>query len=49
MLCAVISISGPLVKSGDGKQLATDADMKPTFTTWLQTFGSDFLYAGIKP
>jgi hypothetical protein len=40
---------GPHMKSGDGKPFTKDADTKPTFTTWLQTLGSDFLYAGIQP
>jgi hypothetical protein len=36
------------MKSMDGKQFTADPDTKPTFKTWLQTFGSDFLYVGIQ-
>jgi hypothetical protein len=37
------------MKGLDGEQFTADADMKLTFTTWLQTFDSDFLYVGYKP
>jgi hypothetical protein len=36
------------MKSMVGKQFETDADMKPTLATWLQTLGPNFLYAGLQ-
>jgi len=36
------------MKGMDGKQFTTDVGMKPTFATWLQTFGFDFLYVQIQ-
>jgi hypothetical protein len=36
------------MKGLDGKQFTADADTNPSFTTWLQTIGSDFLYVGLQ-
>ena len=49
VVCSGFHLFGPRMKSTDGKQFATNADTKPTFATWLQTLGSDFLYADIQP
>jgi len=39
---------GPRKKLVEGKQFATDADVKQAVTSWLQTPDTHFFYAGIR-
>lgn len=38
-----------LTKRPTGKPFTTDADAKEVVTSWLQTFDTDFFYAGYQP
>jgi hypothetical protein len=44
-----LHLVGPLQKQLDGKQFATDADVKQAVASWLQTLHTDFFYAEKQP